>query len=196
MSGVPAWFDTLWAEQFAGKQKIELALHVDGNGSPSLLIAVDGLDGGSQKLGHLLLGFFNRWRILLNVFGFHGFPFSVCGALIRLQPVLSHQRGTPWCDRFRYAQTHGYHKPDEMPAPKLQTVNVGKLILMPQRGMIVNVFNRHSPPGSAQATSCLISMPNFFIRFHTVTRLTPSIWRPWIGCRRPPAAPQSAVPGP
>jgi hypothetical protein len=46
---------------------------------------------------------------------------------------------------------------------------------MPQRGMIVNILIRHSPPGSAQATSCLMSMPNFFIRFQTVTRLTPSI---------------------
>ena len=43
-SSLPAWLDAVIAAQFAGEQKIELALDVDGNGSPTLLIAVDGLD--------------------------------------------------------------------------------------------------------------------------------------------------------
>ena len=54
----PAWFAAFAAVIDAGYQKIHLALDRRWYGAPALLIAVDCFQGGSQKLCHLFLGFF------------------------------------------------------------------------------------------------------------------------------------------
>jgi hypothetical protein len=73
----PAGFDAIFTEQFASQQKIELAFDVDRDGTPTLLITVDGLDRDAQKLGHLFLGFFQFLPEYAEFFILHGFLFLV-----------------------------------------------------------------------------------------------------------------------
>ena len=69
----PAGFKAIFTEQFARQQKVELALHVNRDGPPALLITVDGLDRDAQQLGHLFLGFFQFLSQSAEFFVLHGF---------------------------------------------------------------------------------------------------------------------------
>jgi hypothetical protein len=60
--------------QNPGKKKQELALNMVGDLAPTLFIAVNGLDGNPQKLGHFLLGFIEFCPDILESAAFHVYP--------------------------------------------------------------------------------------------------------------------------
>ena len=73
----PARFEAIFTKQLASKQEIELALDVDRDGPPALLITVDGLDRDAQQLGHLFLGFFQFLPECAEFFILHSVLFLV-----------------------------------------------------------------------------------------------------------------------
>jgi hypothetical protein len=70
---LPTWRDTIATEQFSIEQKIELTFHMHGNGSPALLVAMDGLDGNTNKLSHLFLCLFQLFSECAELLVMHGF---------------------------------------------------------------------------------------------------------------------------
>jgi hypothetical protein len=73
----PARSYAIVAAQFSGEQKIELALNMHRDGTPALLVAMDGLDRRPQKLSHLFLGFVQFPAKYAEFFGLHGFRMPV-----------------------------------------------------------------------------------------------------------------------
>jgi hypothetical protein len=71
-----------------------------------------------EELGHLLLGLLQPLANLAERVGFHGFLFSVCGALSgfnRCYHINVAPHGAIGLDMHKPMDIH---KPDEMPAPK------------------------------------------------------------------------------
>ncbi len=55
-----------------GDQKKHLPLHIGRHRSPALFVAVDSLNGGSEQLGHLLLGLVQCLSVMDEFFAVHG----------------------------------------------------------------------------------------------------------------------------
>jgi hypothetical protein len=70
---IPAFFGGIVRIQDPGQQKQNLPFHMVGNSAPPLLIAVNGLDGNTQQLGHLFLRFFQPGSGCLEVVRIHSY---------------------------------------------------------------------------------------------------------------------------
>jgi hypothetical protein len=56
------------------QQEKRLPFHMVGDFPPPLLIAVNGFDGNSEKLGQLFLGFSQPGSQIFEIFGIHAYP--------------------------------------------------------------------------------------------------------------------------
>lgn len=65
---LPAWLLLHCPSSLVDKKEIDVFFNMLGDCSPSLLIAVDCLDGNSQKFCHLFLGFSQIFSNLLELF--------------------------------------------------------------------------------------------------------------------------------
>ena len=72
----PAGFVAVWAGEDPGDHEKHLSFHCRRNGTPTLFIAVNGLDRGPQQLGHLFLGLFQFFSKCAERLGFHEVGFG------------------------------------------------------------------------------------------------------------------------